>query len=50
MNRIQLFWRFIRREDAERFIEVVRGDEAELARYRELRQPELEDALQLVYP
>ena len=33
---------FIRREDAERFIEEVRGDEAELARYLRIEEWELE--------
>jgi hypothetical protein len=33
--------RFIRREDAERFIEQVRGDEPELASYLRIEEREL---------
>jgi hypothetical protein len=33
---------FIRREDAERFIEEERGDDPELARYLRIGEPELE--------
>jgi hypothetical protein len=33
---------FVRREDAERFIEEVRGDEPELARYLRIKHRELE--------
>jgi hypothetical protein len=33
---------FVRREDAERFIEEVRGDEPELARHLRIEQRELE--------
>jgi hypothetical protein len=32
---------FVRREDAERFIEEVRGDEPELARYLRIEEREL---------
>jgi hypothetical protein len=33
---------FVRREDAERFIEEVRGDEPELARHLRIKERELE--------
>ena len=33
---------FIRREDAKRFIEEVRGDDPELASYRRIEERELE--------
>jgi len=33
---------FLRREDAERFVEEVRGDEPELARYLRIEERELE--------
>ena len=33
---------FIRREDAERFIEEVRGDDPELASYLRIEEPEVE--------
>ena len=42
MNRIQFVETFVRREDAERFIEEVRGDEPELASYLRIEERELE--------
>jgi hypothetical protein len=33
---------FIRREDAERFVEEVRGDDPELASYLQIEERELE--------
>lgn len=42
MNRIQFVEAFVRREEAERFIEEVRGDDPELASYLRIEERELE--------
>jgi hypothetical protein len=42
MNRIQFVETLIRREDAERFIEQVRGDDPGLAGYLRIEERELE--------
>ena len=42
MNRIQFIETFVRREDAERFIEEVRGDDPELASNLRTEERELE--------
>jgi hypothetical protein len=44
MNRIQFVETFVRREDAERFIEDVRGDDPALASYLRIEERELEAA------
>ncbi len=41
MNRIQVVETFVRREEAERFIEEVRGDDPELASYLRIEEREL---------
>jgi hypothetical protein len=42
MNRIQFVETFVRREEAERFIEEVRGDDPDLASYLRIEERELE--------
>ena len=42
MNRIHFVETFVRREEAERFIEEVRGDEPELAAKLRIEERELE--------
>ena len=42
MNRIQFVETFVRREETERFIEEVDGDDRELASYLRIEERELE--------
>jgi len=42
MNRIQFVETFVRREDAGRFIEEVRGDDPEMAANLRIKERELE--------